>query len=145
MTRFWITLDQGVEFVLTCLGTMGGGEIFVPKIPSMRLVDLAKAIGPECRLEGVGIRNGEKLHEVMITEDDSRHTVELSDHYVIDPGFWFERKKDWRPAGRPCADGFRYASDTNTAWLTRDDLMGMILHLDLPEAAEYASERKLRV
>jgi len=141
MTRFWITLDQGVDFVLSCLASMGGGEVFVPKIPSMRLIDLAKAIGPECRLHQVGIRNGEKLHEVMITDDDSRHTVELPGFYVIDPGFWFERKKDWRPLGSPCADGFRYASDTNTAWLTRDDLMEMILHLDLPEVAEYSRER----
>jgi UDP-N-acetylglucosamine 4,6-dehydratase len=83
MTRFWITLEQAVEFVLKCLQRMHGGEIFVPKIPSMNIVDLAKAIAPECRLDVVGIRPGEKLHETMVPEDDARNTFEYQDHFVI--------------------------------------------------------------
>src|SRR4029450_8679984 len=93
MTRFWITLNQGVEFVLSCLGLTRGGEIFVPKIPSMRMVDLAKAMAPNLPHKIVGIRPGEKLHEVMVTEDDSRSTIELPDRYVIEPTFhWWQRQ-----------------------------------------------------
>jgi len=87
MTRFWITLDQGVQFVIDSLERMKGGEIFIPKIPSMNILDLAKAIAPECATEIVGIRPGEKLHEAMITEDDARHTLEYADHFVIQPEF----------------------------------------------------------
>jgi UDP-N-acetylglucosamine 4,6-dehydratase len=128
MTRFWITLAQGVDFVLATLARMHGGEIFVPKIPSMRVVDLAQAIGPECRHEVVGIRPGEKLHEVMIPEDDARLAVEFDDHYVIQPAFPWWDSEGYRATrgGRPCADGFRYASDTNTAWLSIDDLRRML-------------------
>lgn len=143
MTRFWITLEQGIEFVLDCLGAMGGGEIFVPKIPSMRITDLADAIGPGCRREIVGIRSGEKLHEVMVPEDDARNTVELRDRFVICPQFEFERKKDWSSVGSPCGDGFRYSSDKNTEWLSAEGLLGIIAKLDLPEAEEFARERGL--
>ena len=125
MTRFWITLEQGVRFVLDSFARMHGGEIFVPKIPSMRIVDLAAAIAPECRLEVVGIRPGEKLHEVMVPEDDARNTVEFSDHFVIQPVFSW-----WAPencnGGTPCPDGFRYASDANKWWLTAEELRTMI-------------------
>lgn len=89
MTRFWITLDQGVQFVLDNLARMHGGEIFVPKIPSMNIMDLAKAIAPECKTEIIGIRPGEKLHEAMIMEDDARHTLEYDTYYVIQPEFPF--------------------------------------------------------
>lgn len=93
MTRFWITLEKGVQFVLDNLERMLGGEIFVPKIPSMKVMDLAKAIAPDCDIEIVGIRPGEKLHEAMIMEDDARHTVEFDDHYVIQPEFpWWSKK-----------------------------------------------------
>ena len=124
MTRFWITLAQGVEFVLKSLGRMRGGELFVPKIPSMRITDLARAIAPECRLEVVGVRPGEKLHETMVTEDDARQTVEFEDHYVIQPAFSWWDAGSLRDAGggKPCPEGFRYSSDTNTWWLAAEDL-----------------------
>lgn len=115
MTRFWITLEQGVDFVLKSLGWMRGGELFVPKIPTMSLVDLARAIAPECRLEAVGIRPGEKLHETMISEDDARQTLEYEDHFVILPdpqSLLFARQTD-QDTGTPCPDGFCYSSDKN--------------------------------
>lgn len=112
MTRFWITLDQGVRFVIRCLGLMHGGEIFVPKIPSTTILDLAEAIAPGCRFEIVGIRPGEKLHEVMIPEDDARHTVEFPDFYVIKPEFPWWNDANWSH-GRPLPEGFRYSSDSN--------------------------------
>jgi UDP-N-acetylglucosamine 4,6-dehydratase/5-epimerase len=127
MTRFWITLPQGVDFVLRSLERMRGGEIFVPKIPSMRVTDLARAIAPECRLEFVGIRAGEKLHEVMVPEDDARNTVELDDHYVIQPAFpWWDASGLAALGGKPCPEGFRYSSDTNSRWLTEDELREML-------------------
>lgn len=117
MTRFWITLDQGVQFVLDNLERMYGGEIFVPKIPSMKVIDLAKAIAPECEIEIIGIRPGEKLHEAMIMEDDARHTVEFDNYYVIQPEFPF-----WSPEfindGNKLPEGFEYTSDKNEEWLT---------------------------
>lgn len=96
MTRFWITLEQGVQFVLDNLVRMHGGEIFVPKIPSMNIMDLAKAIAPNCKYEIVGIRPGEKLHEAMIMEDDARHTLEYEDYYTIYPelNYWKFNKED---------------------------------------------------
>ncbi|BDH60814.1 UDP-N-acetylglucosamine 4,6-dehydratase (inverting) [Lysinibacillus sp. PLM2] len=121
MTRFWITLDHGVQFVLDNLERMHGGEVFVPKIPSMRVVDLAKAIGPECKIEFVGIRPGEKLHESMIMEDDARHTVEFDTYYVIQPEFPFWSKK-FAEGGKALPKGFVYASDNNSEWLTIEEL-----------------------
>jgi UDP-N-acetylglucosamine 4,6-dehydratase len=127
MTRFWITLEQGVTLVFAAYRAMHGGEIFVPKIPSMRLVDLARAIAPECRLEIVGIRPGEKLHEVMIPADESRNTFEYDTHYVIAPAFHEWSTFDFRSnGGRPVADGFIYASDANDHQLTVDELRDMI-------------------
>lgn len=128
MTRFWITLDHGVEFVLQSLERMAGGEIFAPKIPSMRLVDLARAIAPECELKEVGIRAGEKLHEVIVGEDDARHTVEHDDYYAILPAFheWDSETYVKQNGGKPCGEGFTYSSDTNTQWLTVDDLRAML-------------------
>ena len=128
MTRFWITLDQGVAFVLACLDRMSGGEIFVPKIPSMRITDLAIALAPECEQRIVGIRPGEKLHEVMITQDDARQSLEYEDHYVILPTFheWGAQQQTPRNGGRPCPDGFCYSSDTNPCWLSKEQLQKMI-------------------
>jgi UDP-N-acetylglucosamine 4,6-dehydratase/5-epimerase len=128
MTRFWITLQQGVEFVLACLGRMGGGELFVPKIPSMNILDLARAIAPECETRIVGIRPGEKLHEVMVAEDDARTTVEYDDHFVILPGQENYERGGYAKArgGRICPDGFRYGSDNNPHWLTLEELRSMI-------------------
>ncbi|MCG3085215.1 UDP-N-acetylglucosamine 4,6-dehydratase (inverting) [Anoxybacillus sp. LAT_35] len=125
MTRFWITLDQGVQFVLDSLQRMRGGEIFVPKIPSMKVVDLAKAIAPECEIEIVGIRPGEKLHEAMITEDDARHTVEFDTYYVIQPEFpWWNT--DLVGFGKSLPEGFKYTSDTNKEWLTVEQLRTLV-------------------
>jgi UDP-N-acetylglucosamine 4,6-dehydratase len=127
MTRFWITLQQGVDFVLDCLGAMSGGEIFVPKIPSMRITDLAKVVGPGLATEVVGIRPGEKLHEMMITEDDARTTLELPDRYVIEPAFAFWTRDHLDAAGaRPVAEGFSYRSDTNPQWLAPEDLRRLL-------------------
>ncbi len=130
MTRFWITLEQGVNFVLNCLEQMVGGELFVPKIPSMNIMDLAKAIGPECRTEIVGIRPGEKLHESMISKDDARNTLELENHYIIKPQFWFFERRFSNNDAKPVPDAFEYNSKTNTQWLKADDLRVMIGSLD---------------
>lgn len=125
MTRFWITLDQGVQFVLDSLDRLHGGEIFVPKIPSMKVTDLAEAIAPECKMEIVGIRPGEKLHEAMITEDDARKTLEYSSYYVIQPEFpWW--RSDYNNGGEQLADNFKYTSDTNTEWLTVEELRALV-------------------
>lgn len=121
MTRFWITLDQGVDFVIACVGRMHGGEIFVPKIPSMRVVDLAEAIAPGARLKMIGIRPGEKVHEQMISIDDSRRTADAGDFYVIQPDAdWWEDDK-WSAAS-PVPEGFSYTSDLNDRWLSVEDL-----------------------
>jgi UDP-N-acetylglucosamine 4,6-dehydratase len=127
MTRFWITLEKGVEFVLQSLERMKGGEVFVPKIPSMNIMDLARAVAPECDTEIVGIRPGEKLHEVMVAEDDARSTLEYDDHFAILPSFheWTSEELGQTNGGRRCPSGFRYGSDTNTQWLTVEDLRQM--------------------
>ena len=121
MTRFWLTLEQGVEFVLANLARMKGGEIFVPKIPSMKVVDIAEAIAPECKIETTGRRPGEKLHEVMITRDDAHHTVEYDDYYIILPTLATDgiEPQVSRNGGKPCSDGFEYSSETNTSQLTK--------------------------
>ncbi|HEY7164355.1 MAG TPA: UDP-N-acetylglucosamine 4,6-dehydratase (inverting) [Candidatus Binatia bacterium] len=128
MTRFWITLEQAVRFVIKCLHRMHGGEIFVPKIPSMNIVDLAKAIAPECRLEIVGVRPGEKLHETMVPEDDARNTFEYPDCFVIRSlsGEADGNRMLSRNGGHPCPEGFRYSSDTNTQWLTVTELQDLV-------------------
>ncbi|UUX49398.1 UDP-N-acetylglucosamine 4,6-dehydratase (inverting) [Nisaea acidiphila] len=127
MTRFWITLRQGVNFVLSSMEMMKGREIFVPKIPSMKIVDVAKTMAPELPMRNVGIRPGEKLHEVMISEDDSRTTVELEDRYVILPANSDRVMTEYLEAGaKPVVTDFRYASDTNTAWLSGEDLTAMM-------------------
>lgn len=128
MTRFWITLDQGVQFVLDSLERMQGGELFVPKIPSMLIEDLARAIGPECEIDVIGIRPGEKLHEVMISEDDARNTLDMGDHYIIQPEFtWWQRNGSrHRKLGSPVPAGFRYSSETNDRWLTEGELAAIL-------------------
>jgi len=130
MTRFWITLEQGVNFVLNSLKHMVGGEIFVPKIPSMNIMDLARAVAPECKIEHVGIRPGEKLHEVMIAADDARHTVELADHYIIKPQFWFFDRRFEENGSRAVLEDFEYNSGTNPQWLTLEQLQVMIDDLE---------------
>jgi len=128
MTRFWITLEQGVNFVLKNLERMIGGEIFVPKIPSMNIMDLAKAIAPECKTEIVGIRPGEKLHEYMISEEDARNTIEYDDYYVIQPEHRWWRKDEYAKnnGGKKLPEGFAYSSDKNDWWLTVEELREII-------------------
>ena len=135
MTRFWITLDQGVEFILRCLEMMHGGEVFVPKIPSMTIMDLVEAIAPGCEVTFTGIRPGEKLHEVLIAPDEAWHTLEFSEMFVIQPAHpWWDTGK-WE-GGRPLPDGFTYSSQANPEKLTVEALREMITELDLSPALE---------
>jgi len=124
MTRFWITLEQAVTFVLKCLERMQGSEIFVPKIPSMNIVDLARAIAPDCELDIVGVRPGEKLHETMVPEDDAVNTAEYEDCFVIrsQAGGGNGKSSLSYNGGKPCPEGFRYSSDNNSQWLTVQEL-----------------------
>ena len=127
MTRFWITLQQGVNFVLSSLEMMKGGEIFVPKIASMKIVDVASCLGPGLPHKVVGIRPGEKLHEVMVPEDDARTTVEIDDRYIVLPAFTDGPRAIWTDSGaKPVDPEFRYASDSNDEWLSAADLEGMV-------------------
>ena len=125
MTRFWITLERGVQFVLECLERMVGGEIFVPKIPSMNILDLAKAICPECKTEIVGIRPGEKLHEVLVPSDDARNTLEYNDFYLIKPAFRFFDRRFCENSCMPVPEDFEYNSGNNTWWLTLEEMKEM--------------------
>jgi UDP-N-acetylglucosamine 4,6-dehydratase len=125
MTRFWITLPQAVEFVVSSFDQMHGGELYVPRIPSMRLVDLARVIAPNSPMKEVGVRPGEKLHEEMIASDDARRTLLLGDRYVVMPhiaGWGYEPPTD----GAAVPEGFAYRSDTNDLWLTDDDLRTLV-------------------
>jgi UDP-N-acetylglucosamine 4,6-dehydratase len=130
MTRFWITLEQGVEFVIRCIEQMHGGEVFVPKIPSTTIVDLARAIAPGAEIDFIGIRPGEKLHEVLISEDEARSTVELEDMYVVQPATspWFGY--EWEDQGTKLEDGFRYASHTNEEWLTQEQIEAIVAPIE---------------
>jgi len=131
MTRFWITLDDGVEFVLKSFERMQGGEMFVPKIASMKMIDMAKAMAPELEIKIIGIRPGEKMHEVMIPADDSHLSLEFHDHYVIEPSITFSAPIDYRKnslgeIGEKVENSFEYRSDTNSVWITKDELLEKI-------------------
>jgi UDP-N-acetylglucosamine 4,6-dehydratase/5-epimerase len=126
MTRFWITLEQGVNFVLHCFEHMVGGELFVPRLPSMNIMDLARAVAPECQTEIIGIRPGEKLHEVMIPGDEARNTLEFDMYYVIQPQFRFFSRRFKSEEGKRVPEGFEYSSGTNTQWVRVDELRKMI-------------------
>lgn len=131
MTRFWITLQEGVDFVLKNFERMHGGETFIPKIPSMKVVDVARAIAPHLPHKNVGIRPGEKMHEVMCPRDDSHLTLEFHDHYVIKPTIQFTEAADFSKnncgeIGTPVEYGFKYSSETNTDWLTHEALLEKI-------------------
>jgi UDP-N-acetylglucosamine 4,6-dehydratase len=126
MTRFWITLGKGVEFVLSSAEMMQGGELFVPKIKSMSIVDLARAMAPGFPHKIIGIRPGEKLHEVMITEDDARLTIELEDRYVVQPALAWWNYQGYGNIGKPVGENFRYASDNNPDWLDAHALKVML-------------------
>jgi UDP-N-acetylglucosamine 4,6-dehydratase len=125
MTRFWLTLEHGVRFVIRSIEQMHGGEIFVPKIPSMRLVDLAEAVAPGCMVEYIGIRAGEKLHEVLLSEDEARNAVELDEMYIIQPSHPWWKSANWIQA-RALPQGFRYTSDSNEQWLSHEQLQELI-------------------
>lgn len=125
MTRFWLTLEQGVRFVIRCIEQMHGGEVFVPKIPSMNIMDLVKAVAPDCQVENIGIRPGEKLHEILISEDEVRQVLELDDMFVIKPAHPWWQVGNY-VAGRPLPEGFRFASNSNSQWLTVDELKRMV-------------------
>lgn len=125
MTRFWITLEQGVRFVIRSLELMKGGEVFVPKIPSMRLIDLAKVIAPDCEHKIIGIRPGEKVHEVLVSEDESRHALEFEDMYLIQPIHPWWQQPNYE-AAQAMADGTKFSSDINDWWLTADELRQMV-------------------
>lgn len=130
MTRFWITLEQGVELVLKALNESRGGETYISKIPSFKIIDLAKAMVPNCKLKEVGIREGEKLHEVMVTKDDSRYTYEYPQHYIIYPHFdWWNSRKYLTPGGKHIEDNFEYNSETNSQWLKAEDLKENLIKL----------------
>jgi len=139
MTRFSITLQQGVDFVLASMERMDGGGIFVPKLPSYKIVDVAEAVAPDARIESIGVRSGEKLHEVMVPEDESWHTLEFDNHYLILPvqhwgtrGRILQRKK----GAKPCEGGFSYVSDTNDKWLSVEDIRAMVLEYEQHKRAE---------
>ena len=125
MTRFWLSLEQGVRFVINCVEQMQGGEIFVPKIPSMTMTDMVKAVAPNCRIEIIGIRPGEKLHEELISEDEARMTIDVEDMYVIKPPHPWWQGDNWRD-GRPVAEGFRYTSNSNSLTYTPEQLQEVL-------------------
>ncbi|MDQ7822510.1 MAG: UDP-N-acetylglucosamine 4,6-dehydratase (inverting) [Candidatus Eremiobacteraeota bacterium] len=125
MTRFWITLEQGVEFVIKSVSIMHGGEVFIPKVPSMRIMDLAEAIAPDCEIDFVGIRPGEKIHESLLTADEARHSLVFDDCFIIEPEHtWWNRDKI--TGGKELPEGFCYESDKNDWWLSKDELQKMI-------------------
>jgi len=135
MTRFWITLQQGVDFVLSSFDMMRGGEVFVPKIPSMKITDLASAMAPDMPQKIIGIRPGEKLHEVMVTVDDGRNTLSLPDRYVIEPQFAFWDHKAYVGNGaEPVGDDFYYASNNNPKWLDKDGVLALLEESEIQEA-----------
>ncbi len=131
MTRFWITLDQAVHFVLASLQKMKGGEIFVPRIPSMKITDLANAIDPQCKQEIVGIRPGEKVHEILLSEDEARNAFQYKECFIVQPNHHVKQGLSefmhlGSNNGQPCPEGFRYTSDNNTEWLKVDDLRQLV-------------------
>jgi UDP-N-acetylglucosamine 4,6-dehydratase len=139
MTRFWLTLEQGVRFVIGCIGLMQGGEVFVPKIPSTRIVDLARAIAPDAQFEFVGIRPGEKLHEVLISEDEARLALEREDMFVVTPSvpLW---QRNLQYEGNSLPDRFRYGSDNNPEWLSLEQIQQMVAPFETeiyPENGEF--------
>lgn len=129
MTRFWLTLEEAVNFVLKCLEMMVGGELFVPKIPSMNIMDLAKAICPKCKTEIIGIRPGEKLHEVLVTREDARRTLDMGNFYIIQPDFLYWRRRFNYVGSRPVPEDFEYNSGTNPRFLTIDEIRNLLNNL----------------
>ena len=125
MTRFWVTMDRVIEFVMESLTRMEGGEIFVPRIPSMKIMDLARVMAPQAKIEIIGIRPGEKLHEVLLHADESRRAVRADNYFVIPPEPTAFRNDAWR-GGKPLPEGFVYSSDNNDQWLTEEDMRPIV-------------------
>jgi len=132
MTRFWITLEEGVNFVINCIEQMKGGEIFVPKIPSMKIIDLARVIAPEAKQNIIGIRPGEKLHEILLTEEESRHTKELDNYFIIEPQYPFWGKDNYQN-GKLVPEGFRYTSEINDKFITQEQMREILRGLGISE------------
>lgn len=132
MTRFWITLDQGVDLVFKAINEAKGGEIYVAKIPSYKVVDLALAIKSDAKLKEIGIREGEKLHEVMITEEDSRLTYDYKDHFIVYPQFdWWNIDEHYKTGGKKVKNGFRYTSDNNDEWLSKEMMSELLKKIEI--------------
>jgi UDP-N-acetylglucosamine 4,6-dehydratase len=129
MTRFWITLEQAAYFVLDCIEQMQGGEVFIPKIPSMRVVDLAHAIAPDCKVEYTGIRPGEKIHEVLVSKDEARQVLETEDKYIIEPAHPWWEQGNWEDA-KQVPEGFEFTSDNNKDWLSEEDLKKLLREIE---------------
>jgi FlaA1/EpsC-like NDP-sugar epimerase len=125
MTRFWVTMEQGVRFVIACIGNMRGGEIFIPKMPSMRISEIADVVAPEAKRKIIGIRAGEKLHEMLLVPEEARHAVEYDDYLIIEPehAYWYSESLE---GGRPVPADFAYRSDNNQQWLGGDELRAMM-------------------
>jgi UDP-N-acetylglucosamine 4,6-dehydratase (inverting) len=130
MTRFWITLEEGVKFVINCIDTMRGGEIFVPKISSMKIIDLAEAVAPGAKKKIIGIRPGEKIHEVLLTEEEAIHTKEFEKFFIIEPEYPFWHKDNFQD-GKPLPPGFKYASNTNTDWITKERMTQLFKNIEI--------------
>lgn len=128
MTRFWITLEEGIRFVINCIEIMKDGEVFIPKIPSMKIVDLAEVMAPGAKRKIIGIRPGEKLHEVLLTEEEAKHTREFDNYFVIEPEYPFSEKNNFRD-GKELLDGFEYTSDKNNQWITKEKMEEILKHL----------------
>ena len=129
MTRFWITLEQGVRFVINCIELMKGGEIFIPKIPSMKIMDLAEVMAHKTKKKIIGIRSGEKLHEELLTTEEAKHSKEFDRYFVIEPEFHFWQKDNFKE-GKPLPEEFKYSSDTNKKWLTKEELREILKNLE---------------
>ena len=128
MTRFWITQEQAVRFIIDCLSRMKGGEVFVPKIPSMRIIDLADVIAPDCEKEITGIRPSEKIHEILLTKQEARHSKEFDNYFIIEPEHPFWQRENFKN-GKEIKNGFEYTSDNNEHWLNKSDLKKMLEEL----------------
>ncbi len=131
MTRFWISLEQGVELVIKALADANGGETFISKIPSFKITDLAQAMMPGCEMPEVGIREGEKLHEIMVTVEDSMTTYEYDKHFIVYPQMTWNGRQQPLPGGKKVDDGFSYSSGNNTEWLTVEEIQELLKTIDL--------------
>jgi len=129
MTRFWITLEEGIRFVINSIEIMKGGEVFIPKISSMKITDLAEVIAPNAKKKIIGIKPGEKLHETLLTEEESKHSKEFDRFFVIEPEHVFWRKDNFSD-GKPVLDGFKYASNTNEKWITKEEMKGLLRDIE---------------